>query len=180
MRCLDGEATAAFAQASERFYAINRWRTLNDSIHTDFLHCDAAGRPVDRRPRPGDTVRIDLPGPGSPRGGGYDWVRIRELGEYDEPVPCVYMTLAPCPKPGEAEGPAAHFYQTEASNTVVLRRVQNCLLAEVHGRNEVPNVSEGSVLDRVRNEAVAVLGKVGLGKIQWQDWADGLVSVVEP
>ncbi len=180
MRCMDDEATAAFNLATERLYAINRWRALNDKIHTDFLHCDAEGIPVDRHPQLGDTVRIDLPGPGSPRGGGYDWVRISELGEHDTPVPCVYLRLTPCPKPGTFDGPAAHFYASAATNTLILRRVQNCLLAEVHGRNEIANVSDGSLLDRVRNEAVAVLGQVGLGKIQWQDWTDGLVSVVEP
>ncbi len=179
MRCLDEDAAAAFERATERFYAINRWHELNDSIHTAFQLCDPRGEPVDRHPRPADRIRIDVAGPGSPSAGGYDWVEITAVETGTDPTPFHALTVTPCAPPdAPAGGGVAHFYAAGATNTFVLRRIDDCLLAEVHGRNERPNTGEVPALDRIRNEALALAGMVGLGKIQWQDWTDGLVSVV--
>lgn len=179
MYCHDTDAGPAFHEARRRLFAVNQWQSLNPSLHTGFRHYDAHGEPVERKPRPGDCIRIDLPGPGSPSGGGYDWVSVTALTEEEGDFPFASMTLAPCPDPRSGEKEVAHFYARGATNTLVVRRIGNCVQAEVHGRNEVPNNHEPALLDRLRNEAVALAGKVGLGKIQWADWAHGLVSVVE-
>ena len=180
MHCVDTGAAAAYARVKERLYAVNTWRELNDSIRADFQVCDPSGRKVYRRPHKGDYIRIDLPGPGSPAGGGYDWVRVADLAEEDGLAPWASLTVMPAADPRGQGTDIAHFYAEGATNTFVVRRIGNCILVEVHGRNERPNVTEGGRLDRLRNEAVALAGKVGLGKVQWKDWTDGMVSVIEP
>ncbi|NJB86365.1 hypothetical protein GGR26_002133 [Lewinella marina] len=179
MHCHDSDATGAYREAHARLLNINGWHLLNQAVRTEFQLCDADGSPVDRLPRVGDCIRIDLPGPGSPSGGGYDWVAITEMDEVDGEFPYASITVAPCPAPGTDEEAVAHFFAAGATNTFVVRRVGNCVQAEVHGRNEKPNNTDPALLDRIRNEAVALAGKVGLSNIQWIDWARGVVSVVE-
>ena len=180
MYCHESNARSGYRRATERLYAINGWKALNDAIKTDFLHCDAAGTPVDRKPVVGDCIRINLPGPGSPSGGGYDWVNITAVEEEEGEAPYASLTLVPCANPLEPGEQVAHFYTSASSNTFVVRRVGSCVQAEVHGRNEQPNTATPPLLDRMRNEAVALAGKVGLGKMQWRDWTDGVVSVIKP
>ncbi|WP_116109156.1 hypothetical protein [Lewinella sp. IMCC34191] len=179
MYCADGPAQRAYAAVKERLYAIDRWRELNDSIKTDFLLCGPEGEPSTRSPQRGDYIRIDLAGPGSPSGGGYDWVVITQIAEETGDQPWAAMTVKPSPPPGQDQGNVAHFYEGGATNTFVVRRVGQCILAEVHGRNEEPNVADAPLLDRLRNEAVALAGKLGFGKVQWKDWTDGMVSVIQ-
>ena len=179
MYCLDGNADAAYRTLRARLLDINRWDCLNDALHTTFALCDGEGNVVQREPKAGDFIRIDLRGPGSPTGGGYDWVRVTKRAEGVEPT-WTAITVRPSPVPGANGGPAAHFYTQEATNTFVVRRVGDCVFAEVHGRNEHTNLPEHSFPDRLRNRAVALAGKVGLGKVQWQDWTDGMISVIQP
>ncbi|WP_116126568.1 hypothetical protein [Lewinella sp. IMCC34183] len=178
MRCLDQGGAAAYHRAVDRFYAVGSWHELNSALRTHFQLCDGGGKPVERRPRVGDTIRIDLAGPGSRSGGGYDWVAVTLLDSGEEPLPFVAMSIVPCADPRSATTDVAHFYAAGAVNTFVLRRLGDCLLAEVHGRNEVPNVGTGPLVDRLRNEAIALAGRVGFSQVQWKDWTDGLVSVV--
>ena len=180
MHCVDAGAAEAYARVKVRLYAVNGWRELNDNIRAEFQVCDPAGGEVARPPGKGDYIRIDLPGPGSPAGGGYDWVRVTEIDEDNGAEPWASLTVTPSSDPRGSGEEIAHFYAAGATNTFVVRRVGNCILAEVHGRNERPNVNEGGRLDRLRNEAVALAGKVGLGKVQWKDWTDGVVSVIQP
>ena len=178
MRCLEQDADDAYARAVDHFYAVNRWGELNDSMRTAFQLFDGDGRAVDRRPVEGDRIRIDVAGPGSPSAGGYDWVEITGIETGPPPAGFHAITIRPCAPPDKPDGAVAHFYNDKSSNTFVLRRLDNCLLAEVHGRNEVPNTSDVPLLDRARNELLSLAGRVGLGRIQWQDWADGLLSVI--
>ncbi|PPK88293.1 hypothetical protein CLV84_1258 [Neolewinella xylanilytica] len=179
MHCLDSGAGQAFEQLSTRLYEIDRWKELNDGIRTEFRLCGDSGEPVQRPPRPGDFIRIDLVGPGSPSGAGYDWVRITAINAGEVPTPWASLTITPCANPAGNDRTIAHFYAEGATNTFIVRQIGQCVTAEVHGRNERPNVHDGPVLDRLRNEAVALAGKVGISKMQWQDWTDGMVSVVE-
>ncbi len=179
MYCPETDARAAYLRVTEKLYAINEWKGLSDTMKTEFLLCDAVGQAVSRKPVVGDCIRIDLPGPGSPSGGGYDWVAIIAMEEEtDGDQPYASLTIAPCPNPQEPGKEVAHFYARGATNTFVVRRISTCIQAEVHGRNERANTSEPPLLDRMRNEAIALAGKMGLSKIQWQDWTDGMVSVV--
>ncbi len=180
MYCLDGGVEEAFDKVKARLYDINAWKELNKAIRTDFQLCDGSGTRLERMPAEGDYIRLDLAGPGSPAGGGYDWVQITSIGEGTETEVWASLKITPCPNPTTDASTIAHFYAAGATNTFVVRRVGQCILAEVHGRNEKPNVAKGPVVDRLRNEAVALAGKVGVGKMQWKDWTDGMISVIQP
>ena len=179
MYCVEGDAGAAYAILRGRLLDINHWDALNDALHTTFALYDRDGTQVARPPVPGDFIRVDLRGPGSPSGGGYDWVAVTDVSEGDD-ADWTALTVRPSRVPGKAEGPTAHFFTDEATNTFVIRRLGTCVYAEVHGRNEHTNLPDGSLADRLRNRAVALAGMVGLGKVQWQDWTDGMISVIQP
>lgn len=178
--CSDSPVETAYAVARQRLLAVNEWSELNEALHTEFQLCRPDGEPIDRAATTGDIVRIDLRGPGSPSGGGYDWVTITSIEE-EASVACpwIALTVSPCPMPGGTSDAAAHFYTTDATNTFVIRRVGHCVYAEVHGRNEAANLEAPPLADRLRNRAVALAGKLGIGKVQWKDWTEGMISVIE-
>ena len=179
VHCTEGDAGRAYARLRSQLLDIHGWEAMNDALHTSFALCDGAGIEIYREPVPGDFIRIDLRGPGSPSGEGYDWVVVTEVSEQQSEPEWTALTVRPCRPPGTGSGPIAHFFTEEATNTFVVRRLGNCLYAEVHGRNERTNLPEDSLRDRLRNRAVALAGRVGFGKVQWQDWTDGMVSIIQ-
>lgn len=86
------------------------------------------------------------------------------------------MTLQPCANPTSDDPDTAHFYQADSTNTLVIKRLGNCVLAAAHGRNEVNNTSEVPLLDRTRNKMVTLGAKLGLGAVQWQTLTDAFVQ----
>lgn len=86
------------------------------------------------------------------------------------------MALKPVPSPlGDADKPA-HFFDRSASSTFIIRRTENLVVASYHGRNEQPNTDTGSVVDNIRNGAVAVAAMAGLSEVQWSALIDAFVS----
>jgi hypothetical protein len=177
MRCLDAraEADAFYRLVSERLALVNAWHELPGGMPSTFTLCDPEGNALDREPRRGDYIRIDIPGPGSPAGQGYDWVRVADVHSGESPHPFYGFTVRPCENPATEGGHTAHFYQNDASSTFIVRQLGHCVQAEVHGRNEERN-TEGSLLDRARNQLVAIGGMLGLSNMQWRRLADGLVG----
>lgn len=90
--------------------------------------------------------------------------------------PIFSMTLRPCSAPGDKNADVAHFYSEASTNTFVIRSMGTCIYIEVHGRNEIENTSEVPVMDSVRNKAVAIGGKLGLGKINWEGFTQAFLE----
>lgn len=178
MRCLDGdaEADAFYRKALSRMQDINYWHELSKDIKADFIHCDEQGQKVKGKPVVGHYIKIDIPGPGNPSGEGYDWVKIVDVQEGTAPDPFFAMTVHPTANPTSDDGQTAHFYEDKASSTFIVKRLGNCVLAAVHGRNEQDNTDTGPLLDRTRNKLIAVGAKLGLGAIQWQAVTDAFVE----
>ncbi len=97
-----------------------------------------AGRAVERNADEGDFVRIDIPGPGTRIGHGYDWVIIEALvEEAGAGAEVISMRVRPAAHPLGDDERVAHFLKSCATSTFQVRRVGNCVSAEEHGRNEV-------------------------------------------
>lgn len=168
-------AKKCFELASDRLLAVNSWGEISGM--SAFVLFDAGGSKVTRKAEKGDYIRIDIPGPGSSSGAGYDWVKIEEIvsqNKADEQF--LAMRVRPAEFPLSDEGVVAHFLQDEATSTFLIRRKVAIITAEEHGRNELPNISEGKLLDRGRNLIVGLAAKFGLSYPQWKMLVKGLLD----
>lgn len=180
MHCANSVEVAAerYRKLQERFRSVNAWHKLSDKVKAKFALFDGrTGRPTTSLEE-GNLIRIDVPGIGNPSGSGYDWTRIVDIraGDENRTLPFLSMTVRPCSAPDSTGGTVAHFYDEEATSTFIIRRAGMCIYAEVHGRNEVGNTSGVPVLDTVRNKAVAIGAKFGLGHINWLGFTQALLE----
>jgi len=169
-------ADKAFQLARQRLYDINNWGNITEGISADFTLTDLQGNRLERKPEVGDYIRIDLPGPGSIAGHGYDWVQIETIEESLQPHQenRVSITVRPSEDPGSPEGPA-HFFDSGATSTFLLIKKHNQLSAAVHGRNETPATAE-KLLDIVRNNLVSEAAALGAAQIQWKKLCKAIIG----
>lgn len=169
------EALALFHKASDRLLAVNQWGELAGL--SDFQLIDAQGIRAERKAQNGDFIRIDIPGPGSNAGAGYDWVRIIQILEHEDPLSrSLTMMVRPSAHPLSAKAEIAHFLKVDATSTFVIRMEGLSVFAEEHGRNELPNINEGSFYDKGRNFMVGMVAKLGLAYPQWKNLVKALLK----
>ncbi len=183
IKCLDTieEAVKEFEKLENRLRSVNEWHTFSEKIKTKFALFDPETNKSSTILKIGNLIKIDIPGPGNPSGSGYDWTRIIDIqtGEESQNFPFLAIRIKPCPAPDAKDQPVAHFYNDEASNTFIVRRMGTCLYAEVHGRNEIENTNDVPVLDFVRNKAIALGSKHGLGGLNWLGFTQAILSPAE-
>jgi hypothetical protein len=174
------EALWEFEIVKERLLDVSHWHELSGDIMAKFQLVNSSGTELFRKAREGDYFRIDLPAPGNKSGGGYDWVYIEQI-EYVEDeagsTEYVAMKVRPCESPVNNERGTAHFFQEDATSTFMVKRKHNLISAEVHGRNEKPNLGASSIYDRIRNLLVGLGAFLGFSKLQWKSLVDGLVKM---
>lgn len=171
------KAAEKFQLLKERFFAFSEWKSYCGKGSADFRLYDSAGNPVQRIPKIGDFIRIDIPGPPDQAGRGFDWVQIIKIAHKDDDhEECILITSSPCRNPQEKEYPyAAHFYSEKATSTFLISHSGSTLKAGIYGRNESPNFN-AKLIDKVRNLMIAFGGILGFSKIQWKCIADGLLD----
>ncbi len=175
----DGEASRFFKDARDRYMNINNWSEMAGLLSAKFWLCDEHGNEVNRQPKTGDHIKIDLPGPGPSEGGSYDWVRIEEIridqskGAIDE---YYAMVTRPCPDPRKSSEVVAHFYKDSATSTFLIQRVGNEVVASEEGRNEVVNNDEPEAYDKIRNTAVGESAMHGMAYFQWKALVKGIMG----
>lgn len=178
--CEDKNITKqTYLSACKKLFSINKWRKIsNDILQTDFYLCDNEGNQLEREPRVSDYIKIDLLGPGSTTGGGFDWVQIEQVvikeEEDDNEFTCIKVRPVACPL--EENSDIAHFFNDTATTTFMVSRTKNEVSAEVHGRNEEPNKNTDHLIDNVRNTLVAQMAAFKFSDIQWKNLCKGLLS----
>lgn len=180
------DAEEDFLDAKDRLLHVNEWHELTRPALARFSLCDAIGNPVNRSARIGDFIRIAIAGPSHPSGDstetddtGDDWVRIEALAydDYpDEDRERIAMQVRPAASPLAPSVIPQHFFSAEATSTFAVERTGQRLAAAYWGRNEVPNVNTGGMLDTLRNAAVAIGGILGGSDIQWKALVRGLLQ----
>src|SRR3954471_5337876 len=70
------EAISFYNIAKERLTNVNRWHRLVGTASARFQVVDENGHQVNRSVQKGDYFKVDIPGPGSKTGQGYDWVKV--------------------------------------------------------------------------------------------------------
>ena len=166
-----------FQTVKKRFLDINSWELFAGEEKAEFSLRDARGELLLRDPEIGDYITIKVPGLHNTGADGFDWVCIEEIeAEDSEQGDCAYIRVRPVANPTVPEDSTAHFFDEEATSNFLIWREGNTVGAEVHGRNEVPNVENVSLLDKIRNGLVALGGMFLASKFQWSSFTEGLIK----
>ncbi|MDQ1160012.1 hypothetical protein QE422_000380 [Chryseobacterium sp. SORGH_AS 447] len=170
------EINSKFDVLKERFFSINKWKDYCGKASADFKLFDASGEPIDRIPKKGDFIRIEIPGPGTKEGKGYDWVEIVNISHRDTGRSESYLIMCrPSKEPNKRRSNIAHFYSPAATSNIMISKKGNILKAGIYGRNERPNFKVG-ITDKIRNFFIGIGGIFGFSKIQWKILAEGLLD----
>lgn len=170
-------ALAFFEVVKRRLADVNSWQTVAGEALANFTLVNAQGDTVQRAPREGDHIKIDVPGPGSIEGDGYDWVEVETTYAQSEvESTCYGFTVRPSSNPKTPTAETAHFYSDESTSTFIVRCDGRTVTAEVHDRNITPNTDAERTTDKVRHAVVGTMGALTFSKIQWQSLTDGLVK----
>lgn len=168
-----------FLQSRERLLNINEWDKIAGARSAVFKLTDANGSGIGGKAKVGDYIKIDIPGPGTKAGEGYDWVRIEAIEDNENAeaaIESLLIRVTPCDSPTNNKKDVAHFFTDAASSSFTLHRDGNTVTAGVHGRNEVPNTKTKSLHDKLRNSAVAMAAMVGLNAPQWKSLVKGIMG----
>jgi hypothetical protein len=169
----EGEAKDFFKVVKERLLAIDEWHQYAGSATADFQLTDEKGDPVKRVPQKGDHFKIKIPGPGTLTGEGNDWVQIEAIEEEEN---CIGIRVRPSTNPTNERKDVAHFFDEGATSSFLVKREGKKVTAGVYGRNEKPNTDTETVVDKVRNAAIATGAISGFSKLQWKSLVNGLVK----
>jgi hypothetical protein len=176
------DAEELFILAKDRLLNVNKWDKTAASASATFTLTDHTGHDVSRNAHKGDYIRINIPGPGSITGEGYDWVKIEAItyDDYpDENTESIVLQVRPAPAPINTNTDVAHFFKDEATSTFDIERHGRLLIARYYGRNEVPNTDAEKTMDVIRNTAVAAGAILGLSDAQWNSLLKGFLNFDE-
>lgn len=171
------KATTFFETVKKRLLQVNDWQKWAGAATAHFQLTDAAGNSVNRIVQQGDHFKIDIPGPGTVTGDGFDWVQVEKIEETAaDNMQQIVIQVRPATNPANDRPDVAHFFSDAASSSFIVKRDGAVVTAGVHGRNEKPNVAAEALLDKARNAAVATGAVTAFAKLQWRSLVDGLVK----
>ncbi|GGH35042.1 hypothetical protein GCM10007423_26390 [Dyadobacter endophyticus] len=170
-------AKAFFFQAEGRLLNVNQWHDEAGEALARFILADSAGNPVDGMAQQGLLIKIDIPGPGSKSGEGYDWVKIEEIKRVNSTeAQSTALRVRPIAAPGSGEDKPTHFYDENSTSTFTITREDTLVTAAIYDRNINPNTESDSLIDKVRNAITGLFGEKVFSKIQWQALVEGLLK----
>ena len=173
----EAAAKSLYNVAKKKLLDVDNWNKIAGTITAKFQIIDEKGEEVTRDVRKGDYLRINIPGPGSKEGDGYDWVLVEELKEINRgSLQSVGFRVRPTENPFGEKNETSHFYSKEATSSFIICRENAQLISWIVDRNLLPNTESGSLVDKVRDVVVGVSAIAGLSKVQWQQLADGLIE----
>lgn len=168
-----------FEILKRRFLSINEWKRFGGKDGAEFKLYDANGNHISRDPQEDDRIRIDIPGPGNPKSNGYEWVKITEIKNNilrDDEMENLIMICVPTHTPVQNKNTdIAHFYAETSSSNFIISRGEKFIRIGIYGRNETPNMKT-NLIGKIRNMMIALGGMIGISKIQWKSFADGILD----
>lgn len=172
-------AVSVFEMARNRLMNINEWNIYTGMGSATFQLVDEKGNASAGPPEQGQLIRIDIPGPGTIKGSGFDWVLIETIENelYPEEDTAIFaFRVRPVSAPLSDEAASSHFFTSDATSTFIVMRKGNEVVAEERGRNEVPNDYTRNLIDRVRNLLVGLGASHGLSHLQWKSLMEGVLK----
>jgi hypothetical protein len=171
------EAKTFFRQVKERLRDVNHWKEIAGTLSATFQLVDPNGKEVSRMAEKGDYFKIDIPGPGTKTGEGFDWVQIEEVEDTSLPDGERFgFRVRPTDNPQNQKSDVAHFYSEDSTSSFIIERRNNVITASVHDRNTKPNTDTDKPIDKIRDAIVGAAGVATFSKIQWKNLTDGLVN----
>ena len=172
------EAVNTFNRVCTRLLNPPIWHQLTGSLSADFELKAANAENSNRLARVDDYLKITIPGPGNVAGQGYDWVKIEVIEENTVPgtEASFGIMLRSSPNPEHKEEGTAHFFKASATSTFIVKKTGNTISISYHGRNEMPNVTDVSLMDKIRNVIVASGAAVGLSELHWTALLKGMLQ----
>lgn len=168
-------AQKAFIRSKEKLFRVRGWSDLSVFTANFTLYDSTGSQPIDRQPRAGDYVRIELPGP-LPQ----NWVQVVHVADSDQSAE---FTVRPSPAPQQYEEIAlevAHFFQSQARSTFRVELTDTIISAYEIGQNEAINNQAQPSGDRALiNTLIAEAGWLFHQPLQWKALTDYLVHLDE-
>ena len=176
-RCADESAAEAlYRKAKQRLLSVHGWAKIAGALSADFQLTDDTGKETDRQVQAGDHFRIDITGPGSKAGEGYDWARVEDVREVHlNDVDSIAILVRPAANPQTPNPNVAHFFSEKSSSTFTVTREGNLVSAAIYDRNIEANEETEEPLDKLRNAVVGLGAKHGFSKLQWQALAEAFL-----
>lgn len=171
------EAETFFQVARGRLLHINAWHKVAGKISATFQLTDENGSGVKGQAKEGYYLKIDIPGPGTSTGEGYDWVIIESVEDVSsQDVQSVGIRVRPASNPRNKDEDIAHFYSDESTSSFTVTRESTKVTAAIYDRNTQTNTQTSGVADKIRDAIVGKTGIAAFSKLQWKMLADGLVK----
>jgi hypothetical protein len=170
-------AKAFYRVVKIRLLNVNEWQKLASKILAKFQVTNELGEPVNRMVKQGDYIKIDIPGPGSKSGDGYDWVHVEEVNEMvSDDVESIGIRVRPAPNPQKAPGDVSHFYSQQATSNFIVTREGARVTAGIYDRNVEPNQDAENMSDKIRHVLTGAGAMTLFSKVQWKKLANGLIK----
>lgn len=171
------EAKLHYQAMRARFLDINSWELFAGEEKAEFSLKDENGKLSLEKPKVGNYVSIKIPLLHNADEEGLDWVRI-EVCEEDlsNDEESFYIRLRPTSKPGSSKEEITHFLNDDATSNFIIQRSGSKVKAEVIARNEVPNMKDKTISEKIRNKIVAFGGMLFGSKVQWEGLTNGLIK----
>lgn len=178
LECMDKmEANLKYQFIKKRFLGINAWNKYTGETKALFNLADQQGQFIERIPQNGDLIQVKISSLLSLVQRTEEWVKLEDVKVNDTSEnKFVVLQLRPCTCPHKNGKGTDHFFDSKASNTLILFLKEHTIYISIHGRNEKPNFNTDSKLKILRNIFLANLGFMGFSKLQWQSLADGLIN----
>lgn len=171
------EAEQFYREAKSRLLDVNNWHRITKPASAKFCIMDESETKHYRQVRINDFIRIDIPGPGLPSTGGFDWVQVEQIDEEKQSNwQRITLTLRPCADPTSDNPDTAHFYKEISTSTLIVEQKENSINSHFAGRNEVINKENKQFGDNFRNFMIGLFAKIGISFPHWKALIKGLIE----
>ena len=175
----DREAGIFFNTVKSRLQQVSQWHEIAGGISARFQLMDANGEPVNSAPQQGNYLRIDIPGPGTVTGAGYDWARVEDIIHQVLPnSECYGFRVRPARNPENDDQDIAHFFSATGTSSFIVDRKGAVITAAVFDRNIQPNEDANNIVDKVRDLMTGSAGMLIFSKLQWKNLTEGLLKKI--
>lgn len=170
-------AKVFYLEVKRRLQDIDQWHEMAGGLSARFQLIDSNGEEVNRPPQNGDFIRVDIPGPGTATGDGYDWVRVEEVEDESLPTFERYgFRVRPARHPEKPGEDVSHFFSDESTSSFLITREGNVITAAVYDRNTKANTDATNLVEKVRDLIAGSAGLLIFSKLQWKNLTEGLVD----
>ena len=173
------DAQACYQQAKVRLLDINNWGEISGVGSAEFQLTDDLGNNIVGKAHIGNYIKIDLPAPKLHKSKSCDWVLIEKIDEEANPgkdLEEIILTVRPTQQPFDDTNATTHFFDSDTTSSYLIKRMGKTVTASEHGRNEIVNLKNNNVIDKVRNFFVAIGAMLGLSDVHWKKLLIGLLK----